>query len=111
MTTAEKIEGIQKELEAAEEVVAEINGRLKDAKTEQFRERHGYGLLDWVLLDGVPARVAYGYSGWRVEYDHVIVRRVTKAGKMSLRTDTIYGDLEKHISPWPAGRPLPEVKP
>lgn len=107
MTTTEKIKWYEEKLKAAQEVVAEIEKNFQAARTDAFREAYGFAAGDWVLWKGSPAIVTEANirSGW------VTVKTLTKAGKISQNHTYLYTGWHEHITLWPAGRPLPEVKP
>lgn len=112
MTPTERVAQYENELRAAQEVIGPILKNLRLAKNEVFRERHGYGVADWVLFKGKPAIVTSVKLESSVEYDGTSIRLLTKALTVSSVEKTLYplfGDLG-HVIPWPADRPKPEVK-
>lgn len=111
MTTAERIAYLENQLRTVRETISSLQRELSETRETLFRERHGYGVGDWVLCKDEPAFVFRTNVTTDPEYDGISLRAITKAGAISKKPMYLpTWDYLKLITPWPADRPLPEVK-
>lgn len=112
MTPIERIARYEEELLAAREAAAAVMQKLLEAKRDFFRERHGYGVGDWLLFDDVPVRISS--TSVYVNYvggDSMEVNPLTQKGTPSINSKYLSARPSQRVLPWPADRPKPEVKP